>query len=97
MTKKEIQDYKDKRNLKYGFNAYWNKGFDEAITLLNKQEVAIDYTRSSLQLLCVDSKEYSGITIGEKYKIIDEGNLLYLIENDAGFREFYSKKYFKKQ
>jgi hypothetical protein len=50
MTKKEIQDYKDKRNLKYGFNTYWNKGFEEAITLLNKQEVAINYTRCSLQL-----------------------------------------------
>ena len=30
MTKQDIQDYKDKRNLEKGFNAYWNKGFDEA-------------------------------------------------------------------
>tara|TARA_R110000787_G_scaffold266004_1_gene372081 strand:- start:261 stop:563 length:303 start_codon:yes stop_codon:yes gene_type:complete len=50
MTKKEIQDYKDKRNLKYGFNAYWNKGFNEAITLLNKQEKAINYTHSCTEL-----------------------------------------------
>ena len=51
MTKKEIQDYKDKKNLKYGFNAYWNKGFGEAITLLNKQEKALNYTHSG-ELLC---------------------------------------------
>ena len=56
MTKKEIQDYKDKRNLKYGFNAYWNKGFNEAITLLNKQEKAINYTHSCTELK-VDENE----------------------------------------
>ena len=65
MTKKEIQDYKDKRNLKYGFNAYWNKGFNEAITLLNKQEEAINYTHScksdSEQLvLFADWLQYNG-------------------------------------
>ena len=36
MTNQELQNYKDKRNLDKGFNAYWNKGFDEAVTLLNK-------------------------------------------------------------
>ena len=43
MTKQDIQDYKDKRNLEKGFNAYWNKGFDEAIALLNSDEPAINF------------------------------------------------------
>ena len=51
MTKKEIQDYKDKRNLEKGFNAYWNNGFDEAISLLNKQQEAINYTRCCDKLI----------------------------------------------
>ena len=38
MTKKEIQYYKDKRNLEKGFNAYWNQGFEEAVALINKNE-----------------------------------------------------------
>jgi len=38
MTNQELQNYKDKRNLDKGFNAYWNKGFDEAVTLLNKAQ-----------------------------------------------------------
>ena len=43
MTKQDIQDYKDKRNLNKGFNTYWNKGFDEAIALLNSDEPAINF------------------------------------------------------
>jgi hypothetical protein len=31
---KELQDFKDKINLKQGFNAYWNKGFDDAVKFL---------------------------------------------------------------
>ena len=38
MTKKEIQYYKDKRNLEKGFNDYWNQGFEEAVALINKNE-----------------------------------------------------------
>ena len=64
MTKKEIQDYKDKRNLKYGFNAYWNKGFNEAITLLNKQEKAINYTHS-----CTELKDKEAITFEDWLKV----------------------------
>ena len=67
MTKKEIQDYKDKRNLKYGFNAYWNKGFDEAITLLNKQEKALNYTLKGKEAITFDEFVKS---IG--YELIDD-------------------------
>jgi cephalosporin-C deacetylase-like acetyl esterase len=35
---KKLQDYKDKRNLEKGFNAYWNKGFNEAIDFIKEQQ-----------------------------------------------------------
>jgi hypothetical protein len=54
MTKQDIQDYKDKRNLDKGFNAYWNKGFDEAIALLNSDEPAINYTRCCMDKINLD-------------------------------------------
>jgi len=50
MTKQDIQDYKDNRNLEKGFNAYWNKGFDEAIDLLKNNERAINVIQCSTQL-----------------------------------------------
>ena len=52
MTKKEIGEYKDKRNLKKGFNAYWNKGFNEAIALLTipKEQLTIPVVKESLIL-----------------------------------------------
>jgi len=77
MTKKEIQDYKDKRNLEKGFNAYWNNGFDEAIALLNKQEEAINYTRCSTQLPDVD-----------KRKEIEEEAYLLNLQNLSGREDF---------
>ena len=46
MTKQDIQNYKDNRNLEKGFNTYWNKGFDEAIAFVNKRQEAINYTHS---------------------------------------------------
>ena len=55
MTKQDIQNYKDKRNLEKGFNTYWNKGFDEAIAFVNKRQEAINYThscKSDSELLC---------------------------------------------
>lgn len=50
MTKQDIQNYKDKRNLEKGFNTYWNKGFDEAIAFVNKRQEAINYTHSCTEL-----------------------------------------------
>ena len=96
MTKKEIQDYKDKRNLKYGFNAYWNKGFNEAITLLNKQEEAINYTHSCTELVCVDDGDLPNLTQDNIYKMIVESNKHYNIIDDNGNDVLISKKYLTK-
>lgn len=63
MTKQEIQDYKDKRNLDKGFNAYWNKGFDEAVALLSNNKEAINYSRccksDSEQLFCYSCQAWT--------------------------------------
>jgi hypothetical protein len=51
---KELQDFKDKINLKQGFNAYWNKGFDDAVKFL-KDNGALsqhDVSGRSEQLVC---------------------------------------------
>ena len=53
---------------------------EKYIDFIEKQLEAINYTRCSLQLLCVDNKRYTGITIGENYKIIDEDKDLTMMQ-----------------
>tara|TARA_R110000796_G_scaffold245775_2_gene370176 strand:+ start:320 stop:613 length:294 start_codon:yes stop_codon:yes gene_type:complete len=96
MTKQDIQDYKDKRNLEKGFNAYWNKGFDEAIALLNSDEPAINFIPCCTELVCVDSVNYEYLTLGKKYKLEAETENYYTVDNDLGHAVSMSKVRFDK-
>ena len=57
---------------------------------------AINYTRCSTQLLCVNSYKTWDTTQGKLYKIKSESEKEYRIINDSGKEDSYFKKHFKK-
>jgi hypothetical protein len=57
----------------------------------------INYTRSSVQLLCIDKSDDNGITKGFEYKCIGENTKQYKIVDNYGYELWYLKEYFKKQ
>ena len=92
MTKQDIQDYKDNRNLEKGFNAYWNKGFDEAIDLLKNNERAINVIQCSTQL--PDELEPVLAKI-EHINDLGKSSWYEVVFNDGNWRSYQGSKTFE--
>mgnify|MGYP003680717530 CR=1 FL=1 len=63
---------------------------------INEEKAAINYTRCSTLLLCVDTI-WADLTKDLKYEMLEESHSLYLIKNDIGKNEWINKDWFKKQ
>ena len=63
--------------------------------VINAINEAINYTRCSLQLLCVDTDYFKDLTLNKKYELIDDNPLDYTIIDDNNERCRYPKRLFE--
>lgn len=71
---------------------------DDILDAMEKvQNEAINYSHCCTQLLCVDIDRSINmdITIGNKYKLIEEDRGNYIVINDKGIKSWYHKKFFE--
>lgn len=69
--------------------------FAFVVTLKKARKIAMNYTRSCTELLCIDVGDAVWLTNGKKYKMINEEDENYLIEADYNNKNWYSKHKFK--
>lgn len=68
----------------------------KALFLLNEIKEAINYSRSCIQLLCVEKGDDNGITRGYEYKCINQDKDHYKIIDNYGYENWFLKEYFTK-